>query len=451
MISYEQLRMEKLRRNQQVLMELGLSKLNEQTIPETKKREKIALRETKKERLAKTIPESSRRRSPRLIETINPSNNNSSKAPEATFNEDQKEMNEDDASQFNYDPSKVLTYSCFEAPSASGGEDNKSTAVNFRIVSKGVADLNLKKIYSMAFHSKRPILAAGGHLGRVSVFSSTMKDAEADEVLLSFKASKGWISGLRFVDDLNAGLLSTSNDGNLCLWDCTQEHERAPKRLFSIPLHDGNGIYDLDNIGPIIATSSKDGSLCIGQLIESNFQEIAKIEDAHAGVSKSVAFRPNQSGQVLSSCGNDSAVRVWDLRSSNIKPIMELFSPFNLAMNCVKWNPDIDYLILASSFATSMEIYDTRFPKNSSVLLTGHIPKSQTRVSNIYRPVFLSKGKYIAASGGGSKSLTVFESSSGEVISSGYMGWEAGSMQEFNGIKLAVSHGMNINFFDCFS
>jgi hypothetical protein len=448
--TYEELRMEKLRRNQQVLLGLGLAQIAQTLSPNRSRSARIPANKNKKRVSAldpKTTPSGPRRRSPRLTGESPLVETGIGAAVHA------QESDEEAEEQYAFDPSKVLQYSCFaeDAVAASSLRQGEITdATNLRPVGSGVGDPALKRIYSLSFHAKKPLLAAGGHGGRVAVFSSTCSKKKEDETLLSFKASKGWISGVKFVEEMDCGLLVSSNDGTVSLWDCTVQHDMIPKSVWTASVHGGSGIYHLDVIGDRMVTSGKDGSVCVGTLQSNKMELLRQFDEAHEGVVKSVMFRPNAGGNIVASGGNDTAIRIWDCRSKQDKPSVEMFSSFKLALNIVRWNPVVDHVILSASFANTMELHDTRYPQSKPIQLKGHMPLSCTRASNIYQPIFVNQGKRIIASGGGSKNITMFDSMTGEVLSSGMVGWDSGAFEHsFDGNRIAVSHGKDVSFFDC--
>jgi len=460
-LSYADLRMEKIRRNQVLLAGLGLMDTAREISAaenQQKKRNSVANGSRKRITATEDVEPRSRRRSPRL-QGETPSKKQLGDDSVAVDGDEDEEDNEE---EYAFDASKVLQYTCYEEPGKRpehGGANEKVTCL--RPLGTDVTDSQLKRVYSMNFHASKPILACGGHGGRVAVFSSTFSKSKSDELLLSFKASKGWISGVRFVDDMDCGLLVSSNDGTVSLWDCTVQHSLMPKSVGDdFAPHNGSGIFDMDVHKTEVVTSSKDGSLCVSTLRSSSgsFAVRTRIDDAHAGVAKSVMFQPKSNGNLIVSGGNDSAVRVWDLRQSSQKrPAVDMSSSFGLVVNIVRWNPEVEHQVLSASFAPAMELHDIRNPSSPAVKLEGHVPLGTTRVSNIYQPVYLQSGTRIVASGGGSRNLTMFDASSGEVLSSGAVGWESGSLEpcssdpssSSSSTRVAVSHGMDISFFEC--
>lgn len=449
--SYEELRMEKLRRNQQVMMNLGLNDMASASVshaPKTQhtKNSAIARRKRLKESLEST-PQP-RRRSPRLTsdsEKTSTSTSTSTTTRDQVLSDDESE----EEVQYSFDTSKAMLYS-FDEDSSSSNETKKGEGNVLRSIGGGAADSTLKRMYALSFHSFKPLLAGGGHQGRVSVFSAACQKTKEEEVLLSFKASKGWISGVRFLSGMECGLVVTSNDGELSLWDCTVAHDMMPKKLFSQALHGKSGIFDVDLYESDFVTSSKDGSLCLGRIGEAKVDVKSRFLDAHNGVVKSVMFRPGEGGNIMCSGGNDSMVRIWDVRRKTDKCEVEFKSAFHGVINLTKWNPMETHLVLAASFASSMEMFDVRKASEPAVVFTGHFPPTCTRASGIYQPVFAYGGKRVVASGGGSKNLTMFSTSSGEVVSSGTVGWEAGALEtSMDDRKIAVSHGSEVSFYEC--
>ena len=63
------------------------------------------------------------------------------------------------------------------------------------------------------------------------------------------------------------------------------------------------GIFSMHEVGGLIATGSKDGTICLTHLgPDAGFLETGRLEDTHTGVVKCVRWRD---ATHLASCGND--------------------------------------------------------------------------------------------------------------------------------------------------
>jgi WD40 repeat protein len=356
-LSYEELRMQKLRRNQQVLFSLGFdSNSGDQSDYNIDAKTPKSL--SKKRILAEKTPALSeaqgpRRRSPRLSGEAVTNSSINENDDEVIVSEEEKNIPE-----LPFDPSKVLQYSCYDEETMKSSDSNASSnAKSLQPIGTGCTDPSIKRIYSMSFHEKKPLLAVGGHQGRCSIFSSTFSND--DEIIFSFKPTRGWISRVRFMNEdvMEAGLLITANDGSMSLWDCTVQRDEIPKcSFFEQNLHGGSGIYNFDMFKSKVITCSKDGSLCYLKISDRSGAEVLRrFENAHEGVVKSVAVQPNQEGEIFASTGNDAYIRIWDNRvQTKLKPVIELESSFGLAVNSIKWNFNQEHMLLASSFAPIM-------------------------------------------------------------------------------------------------
>lgn len=405
MSAYERLRMEKLKRNSRMMSELGLD--NPVVVPVAKP----TVRRAATAAVAAT-PVRPTRRSTRLSKT------GGEEGEDVVVVETAQEEEE--------------TYSKLEEKEA------PALGSDMEIDGDGV----LKKIYSLDFHATRPnLLAAGGHGGRVALFNHST-------VTLSFQVTNAWISSVKLVE--GNLLLVSANDGKIAGYDHTlvsSASPATPKALFATSeAHAGKGIFDLAVTGQQVATCSKDGSLAWSLLdaAGSGLSVVRRIPQAHRGVCKSVCFHPDNPSLLVSG-GNDSGVRLWDCRSPEHEPQLAWESRFGLAVNHVQFaSPE---LVLVGSFATAMELFDSRFPAAPAREFTGHCPPELRKLADIYQPVLVG-GNRVMASAGGASRLTVFDLDTASVLSQGEVGWaaQATSLHAPSAL-VAVSHGARVSLF----
>ncbi|KMZ75412.1 hypothetical protein ZOSMA_114G00090 [Zostera marina] len=135
----------------------------------------------------------------------------------------------------------------------------------------------------------------------ISIFGGDMEEQIDQEnqqqheagAVMSWRGSKSWISGVRFVDDNPMMLVSSSNDGKLIVWDTSKSAVESKSPLIvaeSKGLH-SNGIFGMDKCGHTIATASKDSSVGIWKMSSSG-EVVAErtISGHHKGVVRGVCF-----------------------------------------------------------------------------------------------------------------------------------------------------------------
>ena len=200
--SYESQRLENIRNNQEVLASLGLVS----SVSQGRKRKRVGLRRPRKPLSASEKPAPTRR-SARLRPGTKPHLSSSGEALGKSEGVDE-DMEEEKAVSYRYDDSDVLRY----VADGAGDEAVNRGDWSGRLVVIGsdVEDCDLKRMYSMDW--KNGVLLAGGHQGRVAMFGARSEDRK---LLMSFKASRGWISAVQFLELPKRDLLflTASNDG----------------------------------------------------------------------------------------------------------------------------------------------------------------------------------------------------------------------------------------------
>lgn len=453
MSDYELLRMQKLKRNSQMLSSLGLDNTDNDN-SSSSNNALLSPPKRSKRPTATTTPAVATRRSTRIAKSV------------TGETEPLVELDDPHSWRTKLNPSVVAaaastTTTVFDED---GEWENYTHLLTSQVLNEKDSiegDPLLKKIYSIDISPTHTnVVAAGGHAGRVAVFSS-------NALMLSFQATNAWVSSVKFVG--NNVLLVSSNDGKVSAFDYTMiSQANRPKPLcMSTELHAGKGIFDMDvcrsnssNDAAKLITASKDGSIAHSKFNESGeLKLIRRYKEAHNGVCKSAQFA-HQSEHVVVSGGNDSCVLVWDLRIHHA-PQVEMKSSFGMAVNNCQFSPETDHVLVSSGFAPQIEVHDLRYPHVAGQLssstttrkLKGHCPPNKQRLANIYQPVFVGNGRLVA-SGGGSTRLTTFDIQSGEIVHQTEMGWEANASARVSkcaadgNYRIAVSHGMRIALFD---
>lgn len=275
-------------------------------------------------------------------------------------------------------------------------------------------DPNLKKIYNIDVGGQQNrLLAAAGHQGRVSIFSldnirrqyttkpkimTTGKQSESGsnvenaEVapLLSWKASRGWISGCQFVDQNQYGgckaqhLITSSNSGDVTLWDLFKEakvyhnsnnrgqgiQNTIVQSVASQDVHRGSGIFHLHLRGCQFATASKDTTVSYCELANDRMKVIHQFNDSHDSVVKCARLNELSVSPLIASVGNDRGIVVLDVRLKDEAVRVDDVSPY--ALNSILWRPGHEKQLLVSGFeANAIRLFDLRKPQTCFSLLRG--------------------------------------------------------------------------------
>ncbi|CAA7399785.1 unnamed protein product [Spirodela intermedia] len=296
---YERARLENIRRNRDFLLNLGISAGVEAPKPDLRRQARRSLR-------APPSTSLSLRRSAR-------------KRP---FGSSSLELKEEEKIEpveppaLTYVDSSVFQYTCENAcrdlPSIlSSSFSCYSPASGFRITGKSLQSRSLTKIYTMdarCVNDNKVLIAAGGHGGMISVFGVDMieddddarregaSEREIEGPLLSWKASKSWVSGVLFLEDNPMLLVSSSNDGGVVVWDVGKQPSlespswSPPVVGESTKLHSG-GIFSMHHLGDSIVTASKDSSVGISRLGADGKLIVERtISGHHSGVIRGVCF-----------------------------------------------------------------------------------------------------------------------------------------------------------------
>ncbi|KAL4448255.1 hypothetical protein ABPG75_005474 [Micractinium tetrahymenae] len=360
----------------------------------------------------------------------------------------------------------------------------------FRQLPGCLSDPALARAYSLDW---RPgLVAAGGKDGLVSVFGS--RQLEAGQLapdaslppLLSGKLHRGWVAEVQLLSgaglpdtagaaaaDSMAGaaaaglrLLTAGNDGAVCLWDVARAAEAGgrggvvPQCLArSTSLHQG-GIFSLHERGGRILTASKDGTLAISTVSNTStaasLAVMQRYEELHEGVVKCARWREAGAGDepsVFASCGNDRQLCVADTRQSpSAGACLAIRGAHGTAINCLRWHPASEHLLLSASHDPAILLHDLRSPGQPLHRLLGHAPAA--RISQIYQPAFVAGGDAVATGCERSQLLSLYCTGSGAAISRGDAGLTPGATfcrggggGGGRGDPLVLSAGRAVHFF----
>ncbi|GAB5364988.1 hypothetical protein AAMO2058_001017500 [Amorphochlora amoebiformis] len=376
MSEYEKQRLENIRKNMEFLASLGIQK----THFGSKKSSKSALKKKSKSSKAPTpklpLRRSSRRRGlpPERAQSM-------SRQPEPEIEPESEE-------ELVFDDSSVVKYTCAAASQGSKLFDTERKAARItgvrRITHEPYEDPNLKKMYAIDFasFSHQIYVAAAGHQGRVAVFGvsdrKSTEEEELSEPLLSFRAHKSWIGGLKFISKKNSCplLLTAANDSGLRVWDITKVANSKSKGVTARMVTEDydihrQGVYSLDAVGSSIAMASKDSTVSYSVIAESSIKNQCFLED-HSGVVKSVRMR---SESILASAGNDRRICIWDVRQpSDTSNVIK--SAADSPINAVRWDPINDHILACASMDPYLRVFDIRKPSEPVHVFSGHNSQS---------------------------------------------------------------------------
>ncbi len=447
--AYEVARLEKLQRNRNLLQSTGVTETVAEWNKEDKRKKKKKKTSNTSNNKKSTIPDTLKRRSPRFIEG---SSEDVHKSLKVNDDEEEEEDNE-------FDMSQVSMYSCYDDHNKK--KHHKDDMVKKRMTIKASEELgdrkdpDLKYVYTMSFHTSKPILAAGGHQGGISLFNIT----EEQEPILSFKGNHGggWISTVQFLESNTSRLMSTSSSGEISIWNCDKLNTKSGRAqlLAKHTVRKGETIYSGDYCETTqqIITSTRDGALSLVQLNENDMSLIREFPKAHEGTAKSVMFQPDDHGNIIGSGGNDYFVKLFDLRvdKKSTKSVVSLEASNPSPINVIRWNPQDSNMIISASYSPVIDLFDIRKPSLPTMSLKGHIPKGVTRCRYVYNPIFVNGGENIVACGANAKALAMFSSKNGDILSRGHVGYNVSNMEISPcGKTIALTHSGKISFFSLF-
>ena len=418
---YEKARLENIRRNEEFMRSIGLIDARNSlgnaaaAVRGAAKKKKSAVK--RKRPLPRTGPT---RRSRRLQAKPAADLSEAGALAQCTAPEEPEEKD------LPFDDSLVTTYSAVvedgdhvsdaPVPLPQPPPAAASAVERLREVTPCFQDESLKKIYALSFSPNRDLLAAAGHQGRAAIFASS--GASAGDVLLSFKAHKGWVASAHFLNQHT--LLTAANDAVVTIWDIRKVlsvgSNARPRIMHSESSLHSNGIFSAHVFGSRLATASKDKSVAYSSVDGAGgVQLIRSFEGFHSGVVKCAALRDDH---VLASTGNDLSVCVCDARSKS-GLVTQIEDAHRLAVNHVSWNPSSDYELMTASFGNAIHLWDTRKPKEPTQTLKGHAMLYDGQRGGIYHPVYAASGRSVITPGAKTDCITVFDATDGKVVSKG--------------------------------
>ena len=407
--SYEQARLENIRRNREFMASIGLDAAASACVAaKPHKRPSSAVRKRRKAPSAAPV-----RRSRRLRAQPAPSSDVGAQSLSVPT---QPPSPTEEERQFA--PSLIAAYdaSAIDADAAVGAPKRIPAArrlERLREVSSPFGDDSLKKSYSLAFGTECALLAAVGHGGRAAIFAAS--GASIGTPLMSWKAHRGWVASCTFVGARR--LLTAANDAVVTIWDLNEVLDGAKNARPRIAvtrddLHSG-GIFSAHTIGDRLVTASKDRAVVLSALAPDAIRPVRTFE-VHGGVVKSAALRD---AHVCASTGNDLRVAVLDAReAANGGCVATIDDAHDFAINSVSWAPNSHETLMTASFGAAIKLWDIRKVNEPIMTLRGH---TACHRGGIYHPMYAAGGRSVVTPGAKTDVITIFDASDGDIVSRG--------------------------------
>jgi WD40 repeat protein len=183
-----------------------------------------------------------------------------------------------------------------------------------------------------------------------------------------------------------------------------------------------------------VLSASKDGSVAISSLRGSSgtasLAAVQRYETLHDGVVKCARWQQAAGGSAsattFASCGNDRRLCIVDSRlapAAGASLVIE--GSHSTALNCLRWHPTSDHLLLTCSHDPAILLHDLRSPAQPLHRLRGHAPGP--RIASMYQPAFVAGGAAVATGCERSQLLNLYCTSTGALLSCGDAGITAGA------------------------
>ena len=457
--AYEQLRKERIERNNKKLKELGIISSIACKSPQL-----VSKSSGKTIKQLPVLYTRTRRQSKRVLSQISQNSllNENEEPAQDKVKGHWKEVDE----KIEFEPSALYHYCCQKRSTSEIKDDDEKSSVelynHFHTITERsqFRDLKMKKSYSIAFHPHSHLVASAGHEGRVNVYGIPVEQdkVEVQEPLLSFKAHRGWIAAVdfRLSTPTRNVLLTASNDASVKLWDVAQSSinvkNQTPRELATLDTLHTQGIFSMDvqqnmNNGPTkLLTGSKDGTVVVTTISAALTTEDVQRYTYHSGVVKCVKWSPYRS--LFASVGNERVLYCMDIREPpSTTASMQVQTSAHSCLNSVSWHPSKENVVMVSGFDDTIYIHDLRKSTDSLCQLKGH--QSERRGSSIYHPTFMANGDHVVTTGCKSSKLFIYDANVGTLLSEGELGFKPTSMKlnHPNGC-LAVSGGTSLYLYD---
>lgn len=322
-----------------------------------------------------------------------------------------------------------------------------------------IGTAQLPAIYSLSFlsSSAAPLaLLTAGKGGMVALFNDplSMYPANHDDEAVApytFQAHSRWVSTARFLhtctlSSLSASstfpLITASDDATIKIWDLGRAGKSKPKLLSSSNQVHNRGVFGMEIVGDMVVTGSKDKTVAVSQIDPAGgpLQLLSRYDELHSSVVKAVDLQAN--GKVFASGSQDRSVCVVDTRdvsASRGRPQIKLENCCEGGVYCAQFSPhpQEQHLLMTAGLDPVIKLWDLRYMKkqNSGVLspststgstgdasiplftFKGHCT-SGARLKSIVPPTFLGS-RTIVTGGQGSGRLSIYCTTTGRTLSRG--------------------------------
>ena len=379
------------------------------------------------------------------------------------------------AAEPEYDTSDVVRYVCggSAAPhsadgdrggAASGGAMLGWRRAGLEFCAKRTS-LNLERVYNMDVLSQgdyqcRPILACGGHAGKVMVLPvcGLLDEEEAPSPLLAWKAHDGWVGSVQFVTHAGRGdkatssgptlLLTASNSGDVCVWDVNQAERNRPRAAGELvtlgktwAMHELGGSVLTGGV-PLKKASAGRGAVVLSEVGGAGLKTIRSYLALHEdGVVMTVQWRDQH---LFGSAGHSEHIVLVDSREPDRAGGSCVIEHANAGhVNALRWSPTDENLVLSNGTDTSARLHDIRQPKRVLHELRGHTgaalaSKNRGMQKSIHQPAFCDGGAAVCIMGDCSDLVSMYSTRTGLALSRGMVDWTQGALGPMGGTTMVV-------------
>jgi hypothetical protein len=466
---YEQQRLLNIARNQEVLASLGLADEQPLCVPRGARAGGGRRRPRPPAPLPAPSSRSLRSRAP--APSASGDSEQTQERPKAEWDDD----DDDDEPEPEYDTSDVVRYVCGDSAAAHSADGDRGGAGSGRAMlgwrraglefcSKRTS-LNLERVYNMDVLCQgdylcRPILACGGHQGKVMVLPACglLDEEEAPSPLLAWKAHDGWVGSVQFATHAGKGgqvtssgptlLLTASNNGDICVWDVNQAERNRPRAAGELvtlaktwAMHELGGSVLTGGV-PLKQASAGRGAVVLSEVGGAGLKTIRSYLTLHEdGVVQTVQWRDQH---LFGSAGHSEHIVLVDLREPDRAGGSCMIEHANAGhVNALRWSPTDENLVLSTGADTSARLHDIRQPKSVLHELRGHTgaalaSKNRSMQKSIHQPTFCDGGAAVCIMGDCSDLVSMYSTRTGLALSRGMVDWTQGGLGPKGGTTMVV-------------